>query len=75
MGDMIKKVGVLPLAGTELEVELNHSARGGKYRDIHLQNKKFRLEIPEQEFLQMAACTLLAKRQFDVIKENNHGNK
>ena len=71
MGDIIRTVNKISLGGSELDIELNHSAVGSKYRDIHIQNDKFRLEVPEDEFLSMAACILLAKRQFDVIKENN----
>ncbi len=68
MGDVIKKIGEIRLGNALLDVELNHSARGTEFRDIHLQNDKFRLEIPENEFLQMASCVLLAKRQYDVLK-------
>ena len=68
MGEVIKNIGTITIGGTNLDVELNHSVRGTGYRDIHLQNEKFRLEIPENEFLQMASCILLAKRQFDMIK-------
>lgn len=68
MGELIKKIGRIPLAGSSLDVELNKPSSGGHYRDIHIQNESFRLEIPENEFLSMAACVLLAKRQFDVMK-------
>lgn len=68
MGELIKKIDTIKIGNTDLDIEVNHSARGNEFRDIHLQNKKFRLEIPENEFIQMCACVLLAKRQFDVIK-------
>ena len=70
MGEVIKKVGEFKIGGSSFEIELNNSACGGKYRDIHIQNDKFRLEMPENEFLPMAACVLLAKRQFDIMKGN-----
>ena len=70
MGEIIKTVTKVSFGGSALDIELNHSASGSKYRDIHIQNDKFRLEIPENEFLSMAACVLLAGKQFDVIKEN-----
>lgn len=73
MGEVIRTVATIPLMrGVQLDIELNHSASGGKYRDIHIQNERFRLEIPENEFLSIAACVILAKRQFDVIKGNAH---
>lgn len=73
MGDVIKTVRKVKIGGSEFDIELNHSASGGKYRDIHIQNEKFRLEMPENEFLQMAACVILARRQFDVMKGNFNG--
>lgn len=68
MGQVIKKVGEISIGGEVFEIELNHSAKGDIYRDIHIQNRKLRLEVPENEFLQMAACVLLAKKQYELIK-------
>lgn len=68
MGDIIRKITDIKLGGSAFEIELNRSTRGHGLYDIHLQNKNFRLEMPEDEFLQMASCILLAKRQLDVIK-------
>lgn len=68
MGDVIRKISEITIGKEKFDIELNHSARGSEYRDIHIQNDKFRLEIPENEFLQMASCIILAKRQFEVIK-------
>lgn len=68
MGDVIRVVDKIKIGDAEYEVELNHSVRGGRYRDVHIQNKNFRLEIPENEFMKMAACVLLAKKQFDIMK-------
>ena len=71
MGDVIRKVSEIKIGKESFDIELNHSTRGSEYRDIHIQNDKFRLEMPENEFLQMAACVILAKSQFDVIKGKN----
>lgn len=68
MGDIIRKVGEISLGDKQYEIELNHSIRGINSRDVHIQNEKFRLEMPEHEFLKMAACVLLAKKQYDVLK-------
>lgn len=75
MGDVIRKISEIQIGGATLDVELNHSTRSNGFRDIHLQNDKFRLEISENEFLQMAACVLLAKKQFDILKSENGGEK
>ena len=68
MGDLIEKIGTIPIGKNQFDIEINHSTRGASYRDIHIQNGKFRLEVPENEFLQMAACIILAKRQYDMVK-------
>lgn len=68
MGQVIRKIGEISIGDKHFDIELNHSASGGNYRDIHIQNSSFRLEIPENEFLQMAACVLLARKQYDLIK-------
>lgn len=70
MGDVIEKIATIPIGNDYFDIEINHSVRSTPYRDIHIQNEKFRLEVPENEFLQMAACVILAKRQYDVIKGN-----
>lgn len=68
MGQIIRVVDKIKIGGTDFEVKLNHSVRGRKFRDVHIQNKTFRLEMPENEFMKMAACVLLAKKQFDILK-------
>lgn len=75
MGDLIKKIGEIRLGGGTLDVELNHSVHHPDFREVHLQNKKFRFELPENEFLSMAACVLLAREQFDEIKGRKHGKE
>lgn len=69
MGEVICDLGKIKIGDSEFTIELNHSASGSQYRDIHIQNKKFRLEVPENEFLQMAACVMLAKKQLKIIKD------
>lgn len=70
MGEIIRKICEVSLGDKTFDIELNKSASGGHYRDIHIQNDSFRLEVSENEFLSIAACVLLAKKQFDVIKGN-----
>jgi len=71
MGEKIKDLDSFKIGDAKFLIELNESASGSRYRDIHIQNNKFRLEIPENEFLQMAACVLLAKEQLCKIKGIN----
>lgn len=68
MGELIKKVSEIKIGNGTFAVELNESTNDSGYKDIHIQNDKFRLSVPENEFLQMAACVLLAQRQLELIK-------
>ena len=69
MGEIIKKLDELRIGNTKFNVELNKPANGAGMRDIHIQNDKFRICIPEDEFLQMLACIIMAKKQLDLIKK------
>jgi len=68
MGQVIRNIGKIKIGGTEFNVELNKSPARKNERDIHIQNEKFRLEIPEKKFVSMLSCVLLAKKQFDILK-------
>lgn len=68
MGELIRKIAKVHLAGNDFDIEVNKSPRGEKLRDIHIQNERIRIEIPESEFLQMASCLILAKKQFCILK-------
>ncbi|MBQ8678843.1 MAG: hypothetical protein IJ530_03675 [Treponema sp.] len=68
MGQKIKTLGKLKIGDSEFEVELNKSVSKKGGHDIHIQNRKFRLEMSDSQFVQMASCLLLAKKQFDILK-------
>lgn len=68
MGEVIRNVKEISIGGGKFMIELNHGMENNGIRDIHIQNEKFRLSIPETEFLQMASCVLLARRQLELIK-------
>lgn len=70
MGELIRTVSEIKLGNETFAVELNESTTDSGYKDIHIQNEKFRLSIPENEFMQMAACVLLAQKQLKLIKGN-----
>lgn len=71
MGSVIKNIRKIKIAGKEFDVELNKSPLRKNEHDIHIQNEKFRLEIPETEFVSMLSCVILAKKQFDILKGAN----
>jgi hypothetical protein len=68
MGEIIQKITTISIGDSEFDIEINHPSYDGGEREIHIQNKKIRLSVPESDFLQMAACLLLARKQFDRIK-------
>lgn len=71
MGEVIRNIKEISLGGANFMIELNHGIDKSDSRDIHIQNEKFRLSVPETEFLQMASCVLLARRQLELIKGKN----
>ncbi|MDE7313087.1 MAG: hypothetical protein K2N87_15920 [Eubacterium sp.] len=68
MGEIIKTIENIQIGNTKLKIELNHSTTGHEKYEIHIQNDKFRLALPEKDFLQMASCFVLAKKQMDLLK-------
>ena len=75
MGEVIKKLGNLNIKGHSFCLELNTSTFSEGKREIHIQDENFRLAIPENEFLKMAACVSLAKKQLEIIKGYNKDKK
>lgn len=72
MGELIRVLGQIELSGNRFDVELNHGAAGeGSLREIHIQSERFRLAMPETEFLQLSAAVMLAKKQLEIIKEKS----
>lgn len=69
MGEKIKDIDKIQIGSTTFNIELNHSTTEQGSCEIHIQNEKFRLALPEKEFLQMASCFVLAKKQMDLLKK------
>lgn len=68
MGELLRKIGTLDMKDFQLDVELNNPSANGLERSVHLQNQKFRLEMSESEFYQVAGAILESYRQFEWIK-------
>ncbi|GEM_PF-2748365 len=72
MGDVIKVLDRIKFSrmGGVFEVELNRPSNSQvcPQRAIHIQSPSFRLELREDEFLQLASCVLLAKKQLELLK-------
>lgn len=70
MGEKIKNYEKIKIGEQEFDVELNKSHEKNDSKSIHIQNSKFRLDIPDFEFARVAAAIVYAKKQFDKLKEN-----
>lgn len=68
MGEIIKKIGELEIAGKVFDVELNAPFEPGEELSIHVQNERFRFECTRTEFLQFATLIMRAKENFDYYK-------
>jgi hypothetical protein len=68
MGEIIRKMADMTIAGGDFMVELNHPSGKTQEREIHIQNDKIRLALSERDFYRMGACLLLARRQLEMIK-------
>lgn len=69
MGELIRKVSDIKIGNETFAIELNECTNDTGYKDVHIQNDKFRLNVPQNEFMQMAACVLLAQKQLKLIKQ------
>lgn len=64
MGEKIKVIDTVNLENMKFDVELNDgSAASKKPLHIHLQNDRFRLDLPDYSFMQMAIAVCTAKRK------------
>ncbi len=74
MGEVIKVLSEMPLGSEDdrIVIELNHSTSRKKEREIHIQNSKFRLAMPEKDFLQIASSFLVAEKNMNIIKKVNN---
>jgi hypothetical protein len=68
MGEIIQPLGTVSVGGVEIELELNFPPSGNGEKEAHMHTAHFRLAVPESEFLQMTACVLLARKQFEILK-------
>lgn len=69
MGERIKDIAKIKIGNTHFSIELNSAYYSNSRYDIHLQCDKGRIGLNEREFLQLATCFMLAKKQFIQYKE------
>ena len=71
LGEVLKVLKETKLGGSNFLIEQNAPVSEQGERIIHIQNEKFRLEMPEQEFLRMASAFAYARRNLDFLKGLN----
>lgn len=71
MGEKIKDLSEVSIGKTNFLIELNHSINPSHKYDIHIQNEKFRMELSDKDFLQIASSILLAKQNLEKLKKGN----
>lgn len=71
MGELIKKEGILRLGKLSFDVELNkpETIEGDKL--IHIQNKFFRFDCSEREFLELGTAILNARENLIYYKKRD----
>ena len=68
MGEVLKVLKETKLGGVKLLIEQNEPLVQGGARVIHLQNEKFRMEMPEPLFLKLAGVVVWSRKKFDDMK-------
>lgn len=70
MGEKIKVISKVDVPGMQFDVELNDgSAASKKPLHIHLQNDRFRLDMPDYEYLQIAIAVRTAAKKIRAYKK------
>lgn len=69
LGERIKDLAYTKIGNTNFRIELNKGYFEHSKYDIHLQCDKGRMGLSDTEFLKLATCFMLAKKQFLSYKE------
>lgn len=68
MGELLYVISKVDISGFKFDIELNDgSAASKRPLHVHLQNDRFRLDMPDYEYLQMAIAVREAAKK---IKKN-----
>ena len=71
MVERIKDLAKVKIGNTEFCIELNKAYYESGSHDIHLQCDKGRIGLTDREFLKLATCFMVAKKQLLQYKEMN----
>lgn len=68
MGEVITCLGRLNLNDVEMEIELNEGVNTSDLI-VHFQTEKFRLEMPEKDFISFSLSSIAALRRLRDVKK------
>jgi hypothetical protein len=68
MGEKIRTIGFIKYRNSDYEIEENESGMKKKENIIHIQNKKFRMEISESSYTLMSSLILSASKNLKKLK-------
>lgn len=71
MGERIKDLAMVNIGNTKFRIELNAAYSANCRYDIHLQCDKGRIGLTDREFLKLATCFAVARKQLEQYKEIN----
>lgn len=68
MGELIKKIGMIHIAGIEFDVELNEAGSIDGEKIIHVQNRNGRYAFSESDFVKVITTILCAEDYLHCYK-------
>lgn len=75
MGEKIRDIRPISIGNTSLMVELNEGYSVSQGRLIHIQNKKFRYLLTEEDFYHLSSMVLRSWSEFNYIKKSKVINR
>ena len=69
MGEKIKTLSKGKILNNNFEIELNHPPSSGLDQQIHIQLKKFRIEMDRKDYLKYAFSILVAEKNLKILKQ------
>ena len=68
MGEVLKVLKEIKLGDSKFLIEQNAPMTKQGSKVMHIQNEKFRMEMPEPEFLKLVGAIAYARRNFESMK-------
>ncbi len=68
MGEKITTLSSGKSEGMDLQIELNHPVTEGACRQVHIQSRRFRMEMDEKNYIKYALAVLAAEKNFRGLK-------